>query len=106
MKARFILFTLVFGLSTTQASFANSLSEAKDYCESLDVAGLAQEEASQVINDCIEEQSQYISEQESDFEQEPQDIDCYQEAESFSSPAFCRERSQAPQLPKPDSYQG
>jgi len=82
MKARFILFTLVFGLSTTQASFANSLSEAKDYCESLDVAGLAQEEASQVINDCIEEQSQYISEQESDFEQEPQDIDCYQEAES------------------------
>lgn len=89
MKPSFIMFTLAFGLFAAQSTLANPLSEAKAYCESMAGGGLTEEEANQLMNDCMDEQRQYISEQETEFEQEddsqeqePQEVDCYEEAES------------------------
>lgn len=78
-----VLHVLFLGLLFLVASDlnANPVSEGiMEYCESMG-DGLSVEDGREMIEQCIEEQSQYYQEDSSYAEEEPESLDCYQRAE-------------------------
>jgi hypothetical protein len=75
----YLMFLLAFTCGAAQAN--TSLAEIKAFCHELQAEGLSDEDARIVVDQCIEEQSEYLAEGDS-TEPEPEEVDCYQEVEA------------------------
>jgi len=74
-----LIFFLAFICGAAQAN--TSLAEIKAFCHELQGEGLSDEDAMIVVEQCIEEQSEYLVEGDS-AASEPEEVDCYQEVEA------------------------
>ncbi|GEM_PF-2012549 len=60
----------------------NSMSEINAYCHSMSMDGLAPEDAASILEQCLTEQRELVSYEDSSDQEEPLNIDCYAEAET------------------------
>lgn len=60
----------------------NSMSEINAYCHSMSMDGLAPEDATSILEQCLAEQRELVSYEDSSDQEDPLNIDCYAEAEA------------------------
>lgn len=69
---------LSLGALDAMATNTAAMKEIKEYCNSMQDEGISSEEANQLVEDCIREQSEYVQNN-----PEPETIDCYSQAEEI-----------------------
>src|SRR5690606_8152290 len=94
--------TLMFALSLSQATNAQTMQEIQDYCQSMH-SGMSEEDARSYIEECIREQSSYLD-QETDYQEQQYDTQEYTEPEQAYDEDYAEESYQEPAYEEESSY--